>query len=214
MSDDSEEANHHKYYGHEAKLLPPQYVKPYVKTNKNDFTDADAIAEAATRPSMRFVSMKSEQTQAIAALHRRRNGYVKDRKGWMSRIGAILLEFDAALPQGHAAMKKLFVWLDNKCAVLPSLLKAELHCCHEHYLLLSARIPELDKTPKKLVEDNAQRQNLKTIPGVGDIVASLCLAHVGAASSRGFVSPVRFLLSEMPGHEAIMLFQENWPAKR
>ncbi|MGZ7312313.1 IS110 family transposase, partial [Streptococcus pyogenes] len=65
--------------GHQAKLIPPQYVKPYVKTNKNDFVDAEAIAEASTRPSMRFVCPKTEEQQVMAICHRVRSGYVAER---------------------------------------------------------------------------------------------------------------------------------------
>ena len=95
-------------FGHQAKLIPPQYVKPYVKTNKNDFIDADAIAEAATRPSMRFVSIKSEQAQVVSVIQRIRSSYVTERTACMSRIGAVLLEFGMSLPKGHSQMKKLF----------------------------------------------------------------------------------------------------------
>ena len=90
-------------HGHQAKLIPPQYVKPYVKGNKNDFIDADAIAEAAGRPGMRFVQPKSEAAQVIAVCHRLREGFVTERTAVMSRIGAILLEFGLSLPQGHSA---------------------------------------------------------------------------------------------------------------
>ena len=65
--------------GHRVKLIPPQYVRPYVKGNKNDFIDADAIAEASGRPSMRFVEVKSEPAQVISAIHRIRSGYIKER---------------------------------------------------------------------------------------------------------------------------------------
>ena len=80
-------------FGHKVRLIPPQYVKPYVKTNKNDFIDADAIAEAATRPSMRFVTVKPESSQVISVIQRIRSSYLKDRTACMSRIGATLLEF-------------------------------------------------------------------------------------------------------------------------
>ena len=71
--------------GHHVKLIPPQYVKAYVKSNKNDFIDADAIAEASQRPSMRFVAVKSEQAQVIGAIHRIRSGYIKERTACMSQ---------------------------------------------------------------------------------------------------------------------------------
>ncbi|MGB1309895.1 MAG: IS110 family transposase, partial [Leucothrix sp.] len=108
--------------GHRVKLLPPQYVRPYVKGNKNDFIDADAIAEASERPSMRFVAVKSEQAQVISAIHRIRSGYIKERTAGMSRVGALLLEFGMSLPRGHASMKRLFSWLATQRQSLPPML--------------------------------------------------------------------------------------------
>ena len=88
--------------GHTVRLIPPQYVKPFVKSNKNDFIDAEAICEASTRPKMRFVSVKSEEAQVISAIHTARHGYIKDRTACMSRKGAFLLEFGT----GHSVMAK------------------------------------------------------------------------------------------------------------
>jgi transposase len=122
-------------FGHEVKLIPPQYVKPYVKTNKNDYIDADAIAEASTRPSMRFVGVKTETAQVISVIQRIRSSYVKERTACMSRIGAILLEFGMSFPKGHSKMKQL-------------------------------------------VEQNEDAQLLKSIPGVGNLTASQCLADI------------------------------------
>ncbi|MGR2884714.1 transposase, partial [Vibrio vulnificus] len=96
----------------------------YVKGNKNDFIDAAAIAEAASRPTMRFVSVKSEEAQVISAIHRVREGYVKERTACMSRIGAVLLEFGLSFPRGHAKMKALFQWLAEQDVELPQSLIA------------------------------------------------------------------------------------------
>jgi len=166
--------------GHEVKLIPPQYVRAYVKGNKNDFIDAAAIAEAANRPSMRFVAVKSEQAQVISAIHRIRSGFIKERTACMSRIGSILLEFGVSLPQGHATMKRLFSWLAEQSQSLPSLLIHELQVVHDHYLLLNERITEHDKQLKALVDQDENGRLLKSIPGVGDLVASQCLADLGA----------------------------------
>lgn len=144
--------------GHKVKLIPPQYVKPFVKSNKNDFIDADAICEASTRPNMRFVSVKSEQAQIISAIHKARHGYIKDRTACMSRIGALLLEFGMALPTGHSAMKQLFHWLAQQPQTLPALLTQELVELHAYYLLL------------------------KSIPGIGDMTASLCIANISSVT--------------------------------
>lgn len=97
-------------YGHQVKLIPPQYVKPYVKSHKNDFIDADVIAEAATRPRMRFVSPKTEQAQLGVVIRRIRTGYIRERTATMNRIGSILTEFGFSFPRGHANIKRLFQW--------------------------------------------------------------------------------------------------------
>ena len=168
-----------KALGHQVKLIPPQYVKPYVKGNKNDFIDAEAISEAATRPNMRFVSLKTEEAQVIAAIHRIRQGYIKERTACMSRIGALLLEFGMSLPTGHATMKKLFAWLAKQKVFIPPLLLQELVGQHEYYLSLSNRIAEQDIKLNQVVEHNPVGQLLKSIPGVGDMMASYCLAEIG-----------------------------------
>ena len=129
-----------KSMGHTVRLIPPQYVKPFVKSNKNDFIDAEAICEASTRPNMRFVSVKSEEAQVISAIHKARHGYIKDRTACMSRIGALLLEFGVALPTGHSVMKQLFNWLAQQKQSIPGLLVQELTELHEYYLLLNENI--------------------------------------------------------------------------
>jgi len=166
--------------GHQVKLIPPQYVKPYVKTNKNDYIDAAAIAEAATRGNMRFVSVKSETAQIINSIHRIRTGYVRERTACMSRIGAVLLEFGLSLPKGHSAMKKLFFWLAKQPYELPKSLMQELIEYHEHYQYLNQQIQNQDTKIKQTVTANSNAQLLKTIPGVGDQTASQCLASVQA----------------------------------
>ena len=123
---------------------------------------------------MRFVSVKSEQAQIISAIHKARHGYIKDRTACMSRIGALLLEFGVALPTGHSVMKQLFSWLAQQRQALPALLMQELVELHEHYLLLNSNIEKQDKKLKQLVEGDPVAQLLKTIPGIGDMTASLC----------------------------------------
>lgn len=164
--------------GQQVKLLPPQYVKPYVKTNKNDYIDANAIAEASTRPDMRFVSVKTEHQQLLNTLYRIRQGYIRERTALMSRIGAILLEFGFSLPKGHATMKTLFFWLAKQSHELPPLLMSELMDLHEHYLHLNHKIAEQDNKLKVQTVKDKQALLLKTIPGVGEQVAAQCLANI------------------------------------
>jgi len=167
--------------GHHALLIPPQYVRPYVKGNKNDFIDADAIAEASRRPSMRFVEIKSEQAQVISSIQRIRQGFIKDRTACMSRVGALLLEFGLSFRRGHAAMKRLFSWLAEQPVNLPPLILDQLQELHCYYSDLNERIKRQDRQLQQLVQSNHNACLLKTIPGVGDLTASLCIAEGGNA---------------------------------
>ena len=170
--------------GHTVRLVPPQYVKPYVKGNKNDFIDASAIAEASTRPGMRFVAVKSESAQIMAVCHRLRDAFVAERTACMSRIGAFLLEFGVSLPKGHATMKRLFSWLAVQKGVnLPSVLLTELNLAYEHYCYLNDRIAEQDRKIKAQVNQDERCQLLKTVPGIGDMVASQTVMEVGNAQA-------------------------------
>ena len=166
--------------GHSVKLLPPQYVRPYVKGNKNDFIDADAIAEASQRPSMRFVEVKSEDAQLITAVYRVRQGYIKDRTACMCRIGALLLEFGVSLPQGHGTMKQLFTWLTAKAPELPPALNIELTALHEYYKYLNEQIKVQDDKLTRHVAQSDEGQLLHAIPGVGVLTASQCMAELGS----------------------------------
>jgi len=169
-----------QFFGHDVRFIPPQYVKPYVKGNKNDFIDAAAIAEACGRPEMRFVPPKSEAAQVQAVCHRLRESFITERTASMSRIGAILLEFGLALPTGHSAMKKLFQWLASQSSVeLPKMLLLELQVAHDHYLLLNEKITVQDQKIKQAVKQDERCQLLKTIPGIGDITASQLVMEVG-----------------------------------
>jgi len=88
-------------FGHEVKLISPQFVSPFVKSNKNDFVDAEAICEAASRPTMRFVTTKAESQQTLSALHRLRESFVRDRTRTINQMHGLLLEFGVSLPVGR-----------------------------------------------------------------------------------------------------------------
>ncbi len=105
--------------GHEAKLISPQFVKPFVQGNKNDFADAQAICEAASRPNMRFVSPRNETQQTISATHRVREALVRDKTSTTNQIHAFLLEFGISLPKGAAIIKRLPALLAEHEAELP-----------------------------------------------------------------------------------------------
>lgn len=168
--------------GHDVRLIPPQYVKPFVKGNKNDFVDALAITEAVRRPGMRFVPVKSVDQQSLAVIHRVREAFVAERTACMSRIGASLLEFGLSLPRGHSVMKRLFAWLAQQRISLGKVVLLELQLMHDHYLLLNERIAVQDRKIKVSVTDNALCGLLKTVPGIGDMTASQVVMEMGNMS--------------------------------
>ncbi len=100
--------------GHEARLISPQFVRPFVKSNKPDFIDAEAICEAASRPSMRFVQPRTETQQAMRALHRVRESLVRDKVKATNQMQAFLLEFGISMPKGIAVIKQLVTVLAEK----------------------------------------------------------------------------------------------------
>ena len=124
--------------GHEAKLISPQFVRPFVAGNKNDFGDAQAICEAACRPSMRFVSPRSEAQQTLSALHRIRERLVRERTATVNQIHGFLLEFGLSLPRGAALMSQLPAVLDHES--LPPRLVALVVRLREHTTYLEEQI--------------------------------------------------------------------------
>lgn len=181
-------------YEHQVKLIPAQYVKPYVKTNKNDFIDADAIAEASMRPNMRFVSPKSELAQVCTAVRKIRAGYLKERTACMNRIGSILLEFGISFPRGHHNMKNLFQYLADNKEPVPPMLILELREQLDHYNQLNTWIKEQEKKLENLLKDDELLTLLQSVPGIGPMTASCCLSTVGNptdfANGRNFAARI------------------------
>lgn len=157
-------------FGHEAKLISPQFVRPFVKGNKNDFVDAEAICEAASRPSMRFVSPRTETQQTLSALHRVRESFIRDRTRAVNQIHGFLLEFGISLPTGMAVIKRLPVALSEH--TLPPRMVAILEGLHSHVGYLSERIAEIDKEMSRQLAEDDLGQRLLTMPGVGPVTAS------------------------------------------
>ncbi|MBB5429719.1 transposase [Paraburkholderia atlantica] len=163
--------------GHEAKLISPQFVRPFVKSNKNDFVDAEAICEAASRPSMRFVTPKTVSQQTLSALHRVRDSLVRDKVCTTNQMHGFLLEFGVTLPVGNAVVRRLPALLAEHS--LPPRLVAILERLHAHFKYLSEQIGEIEKELNRQLADDAIAQRLLTIPGVGPITASLLASQLG-----------------------------------
>ena len=157
--------------GHEARLISPQFVRPFVKTNKNDYVDAEAICEAASRPSMRFVQPKTENQQAMQAMHCIRDSLIRDKVKTTNQMHAFLLEFGIGLPKGTAVIKRLSAVLTEN--ELPPYLVQMLTRLHAHYCYLESQIKELDQLLQQELKHDDTGQRLLTMPGIGPITASI-----------------------------------------
>jgi transposase len=170
-------------FGHAVKLMAPQFVKPYVKSNKNDAADAEAICEAVSRPSMRFVPIKSVEQQAVLALHRVRQGMVKARTAQANQIRSLLAEVGLVLPLGLYQLKHVPVLLDEATDELPLAFHRLIREQLEHLRALDRRVIELEAEIKAWHRGNAASRRLMEIPGVGPLTASALVASIGDAAS-------------------------------
>ena len=162
--------------GHQVKLMPPIYVKPYVKRGKTDAGDAEAISEAVTRPTMRFVAVKSLDQQSILALHRTRDLLIRQRTQLVNLIRGQLAEFGIVLAKGIQHVRKFTgQLLGGETPDIPPLAASVIVTLAEQLRDLNARIGGLDKDLRTWSQGNAVVQRLQTIPGIG-IVTALALA--------------------------------------
>ena len=169
--------------GHTPKLISPQFVRPFVKTNKNDFVDAEAICEAASRPSMRFVKPRTESQQAMHALHRVRESLVSDRVKTTNQIQAFLLEFGVSAPKGPTLLKRLTEIMET--SNLPPYMTGLLQTLREHYDYLVAQIKDLEIQLQRALDENEAGQHLLSIPCVGPLTASLLSTQLGDGKQYG-----------------------------
>jgi transposase len=163
--------------GHTARRISPQFVRPFVKGNKDDFVDAEAICEAASRPSMCFVSPKTESQQILSVLHRLRESLVHDRTKTTNQMHGFLLEFGISLPKGVAIMKRLASALAEY--ELPVRLVVLLQRLHEHFIYLDEQIKTLDKELTSQLADDDLGSRLLSMPCVCPITASLLAVEMG-----------------------------------
>jgi transposase len=177
--------------GHQARLISPQYVKPFLQGNKNDFADAQAICEAASRPSMRFVSPRNETQQTISALHRVREALVRDRTGTVNQIHAFLLEFGVSLPKGRAVIRRLPAVL--AAHELPPRLVTLLERLQTHFKYLDEQLGQIEGDLMRQLREDERSQRLLEIPGIGPITASVLATELGDA--RQFACARQFAAS-------------------
>jgi transposase len=177
--------------GHDARLMPAQYVKPYVKTNKNDFIDAEACSEAVTRPTMRFVPIKTDDQLDLQSLHRVRERWVVRRTAVINQIRGMLLERGITMRQGRRRIEELLPGIledpDNKLSGALRVLLRELR--HEMQYL-HGQIGECDKLIVRIAGELEDCEHLMAAPGIGPTIATATVAAIGNASAfkkaRGF----------------------------
>ena len=167
--------------GHTVKLMAPQFVKPYVKSNKNDVADAEAICEAVARPSMRFVPIKNIEQQSVLALHRARQGFVKARTSQANQIRGLLGEYGIVVPKGLAHVTGRVPCLLDEATDLPGTFKQLITRLLDHLKELDRQAAEIEKEIRTWHRTNEASQRLEKIPGIGPLTASALVATVGDA---------------------------------
>jgi transposase len=179
--------------GHDVRLMPAQYVKPYVKTNKNDYIDAEAIIEAVTRPTMRFVPIKTDEQLDLQSLHRVRERWVGRRTAVINQIRGLLLERGITVPKGRRRIEESLPRIledpDNKLSgalrVLLNELRLEMQYLHK-------QIEESDKLILRIASELEPCRRLVAIPGIGPVIATATIAAIGNGAAfkkgRGFAA--------------------------
>ena len=167
--------------GHEVRLIPPAYVKPFVKRQKNDAADAEAICEAAQRPSMRFVPVKTEEQQANAIVFRARDLLVRQRTQCVNALRGHLLEFGYVFPQGITHVATLVGLVEDPQSSVPESARIILQLLVDTFTALDGQIAALDAEINRRSKADPTARRLMTIPGVGPIVSTAITALVPAA---------------------------------
>ena len=167
--------------GHTVRLIPPAYVRPFVKRQKNDVADAEAICEAAQRPNMRFVPVKTEEQQANGVVFRARDLLVHQRTQCINALRGHLSEYGYVFPQGIAQVAALIAHVEDPNAALPDNARTILKLLIDTFTALEAQIHELDGEINRRSKADPVARRLMTIPGVGPITATAITALVPAA---------------------------------
>jgi len=171
--------------GHDARLMPAQYVKPYVKTNKNDYIDAEACAEAVTRPGMRFVPIKTDDQLDLQSLHRVRERWMVRRTAVINQIRGMLLQRGITIAKGRRHIEQSLPGIledaDNKLSGALRVLLGELRL-------------EMQYLNRQIADELEDGQHLMTVPGIGPIIATARITAIGSGSAfkkgRGFAASI------------------------
>ncbi len=165
--------------GHTVKLISPQFVKPFVKTNKNDANDAEAIVEAASRPSMNYVPLKQVEQQDIQSIHRIRTRVVKNRTALINEIRGLCLEYGIVVSPGAARVKSSLCTIiaDSTNEFTPSS-RESMQDLYEELVEIEARLKKLDTKVRQLCRQNENCKRILKVPGVGALTATAIVAAV------------------------------------
>ena len=166
--------------GHDVRIIPPAYVKPYVRRQKNDRADAAAICEAVSRPAMRFATIKTIDQQAAQVLHRTRELLIKQRTQMINALRAHLAEFGFVFPQGNKGWHQAVEIIgDDKATDIPALVRQVLQTFVDSLKILQQEIAKLDKQMAVWHRAQTDSTRLATIPGIGVVTASAIVATIG-----------------------------------
>ncbi len=180
-----------KALGHAVRLMPPAYVKPYVKRQKNDATDAEAICEAVRRPTMRFVETKTPEQQSCLMLHRTRHLFIRQQTAVVNAIRAHLAEFGIVAPVGRRGVEELLnVVADASDERLPEVARACLAALGDQLRVLKAQVLKFDRMITAWHRSNEMSKRLDELPGVGPALATALVASV--ADPKAFRSGRNF----------------------
>lgn len=169
--------------GHTVRLIPPAYVKPFVKRQKNDTADAEAICEAACRPTMRFVAVKSEEQQASAVVFRARDLLVRQRTQTINALRGHLAEYGLVVARGPAHTPKLIEQVEDPSSDLPEAARLALEILVNTLRSLEERIKQLDVEIARRAREDENARRLATIPGVGPVIATALVALAPSAAT-------------------------------
>jgi transposase len=197
--------------GHEAKLMSPRFVRPYVKSNKNDARDAEAICEAVGRPSMRFVTIKTQTQQEVLALHRVRALLIRERTALMNQMRGLLAECGIVVAQGAARLRRaLAEILSDGDSVVGNILREALLEMSERLRSFEQRLQRYDQQIGELAHSDGQASQLMKVQGVGPLIATALIATVGNArqfkSGRELSAWLGLVPREHSSGERTMLF--------
>ena len=177
-------------FGHDVRLVPPIYVKPFVKRQKNDVADAAAIAEAVLRPNMHCVAVKNVEQQARAVAFRTYQCFVRQRTQLINALRGHLAEFGVVVAQGPVHLRQVVSLLDSSTVEVPEAVKEIVHLYLNQIDLLAEKIEELGRRLKNATQENAEMRRLCTVPGVGPVTAGAIMAF--APDLRTFSSGRNF----------------------